>query len=216
MIMLFEPETGLPLACMDGRLITEMRTAAVSAAVTKRLAPVDSRVLALLGSGVQAKAHLQALRQVCQFDEVRVWSRTPDHAKRFAIAHGAKATELEGAVSDADVVVTATSSLEPLLKGRWLKPGAHVNAIGAPRPTWRELDDEAMHNTLIVDSREAVLKESGDVILSRAPIYAEAGELFAQTKHVPRAVTTVFKSVGIATEDIATARLVYDAAVAHS
>jgi thiomorpholine-carboxylate dehydrogenase len=216
MIMLFEPRTGRPLSCMDGRLITEMRTAAVSAAVTKRLAPVDSRMLALLGSGVQAKAHLQALRHVCQFDEVRVWSRTPDHAKRFAIAHGAKAMELEGAVRDADVVVTATSSLEPVLKGRWLKPGAHVNAVGAPRPTWRELDDEAMHNMLIVDSREAVLKESGDVILSRAPIYAEAGELFAGTKNVPRAVTTVFKSVGIATEDLATARLVYDAAIARA
>jgi thiomorpholine-carboxylate dehydrogenase len=216
MILLFEPRTGRPLACMDGRLITEMRTAAVSAVVTKRLAPVDSRVLALLGSGVQAKAHLQALRHVCQFDEVRVWSRTPDHAKRFAIVHGAKAMELEGAVRDADVVVTATSSLEPVLQGRWLKPGAHVNAVGAPRPTWRELDDEAMHNILIVDSREAVLKESGDVILSAAPIYAEAGELFAETKNVSRAATTVFKSVGIATEDLATARLVYDAAVARA
>jgi thiomorpholine-carboxylate dehydrogenase len=210
MIMLFEPETGQPLAFLDGRLITEMRTAAVSAAVTKHLAP-DSKVLALVGSGVQAQAHLQALSHVCRFDEVRVWSRTPDHAKRFAAGHGARAMDLEPAVRGADVIVTATNSLEPLLKGEWLKHGAHVNAVGSPRPTWRELDDAVMRNILIVDSREAVLKESGDVILSKATIFAEAGEVFAGLKTPQRSATTVFKSVGIAVEDIATARLVYDA-----
>ncbi len=211
MIMLFEPETGQPLAFLDGRLITEMRTAAVSAAMTKYLAPNNSRVLALLGSGVQAQAHLQALRRVCQFEEVRVWSRTPDRAQRFAALHGARAMELEAAVRGADVIVTATNSLEPFLKGEWLKQGAHVNAVGSPRPTWRELDDVTMHTTLIVDSREAVLKEAGDVILSKAPIFAEAGEVFAGLKVPQRSATTVFKSVGIAVEDIATARLVYDA-----
>jgi ornithine cyclodeaminase/alanine dehydrogenase-like protein (mu-crystallin family) len=211
MIMLFEPATGQPLAFLDGRLITEMRTAAVSAAVTKYLAPENSEVLALLGSGVQALAHLQALRHACQFKEVRVWSRTPERARRFATQHGAKAMDLEPAVRGADVIVTATNALEPFLKGEWLKPGAHVNAVGSPRPTWRELDDAAMHNTLIVDSREAVLKESGDVILSKAPIFAEAGELFAGSKRPDRSATTVFKSVGIAVEDIAAARLVYDA-----
>jgi ornithine cyclodeaminase/alanine dehydrogenase-like protein (mu-crystallin family) len=211
MIMLFEPATGQPLAFLDGRLITEMRTAAVSAAVTKYLAPENSEVLALLGSGVQAQAHLQALRHVCQFKEVRVWSRTPERARRFATLHGAKAMDLEPAVRGADVIVTATNALEPFLKGEWLKPGAHVNAVGSPRPTWRELDDAAMHSTLIVDSREAVLKESGDVILSKAPIFAEAGELFAGSKRPDRSATTVFKSVGIAVEDIAAARLVYDA-----
>ena len=211
MIMLFEPATGQPLAFLDGRLITEMRTAAVSAAVTKYLAPENSKVLALLGSGVQAHAHLQALRHVRQFREVRVWSRTPDRAKRFAALHGAKAMDIEPAVRGADVLVTATNALEPFLKGEWLKRGAHVNAVGSPRPTWRELDDAAMHNTLIVDSREAVLKESGDVILSKAPIFAEAGELFVGSKMTERSATTVFKSVGIAVEDIAAARLVYDA-----
>lgn len=214
MIMLFEPETGRPLAFLDGRLITEMRTAAVSAAVTKYLAPKNSSVLALLGSGVQAHAHLQALRHVCKFDEVRVWSRTPEHAQRFAAQHGAKAMELEPTVRGADVVVTATNALEPFLKGEWLKPGAHVNAVGSPRPTWRELDDVAMHSILIVDSREAALKESGDVILSKAPIFAEAGELFAGQETPQRSATTVFKSVGIAVEDIVTARLVYDAVAA--
>jgi ornithine cyclodeaminase/alanine dehydrogenase-like protein (mu-crystallin family) len=211
MIALFEPETGQPLAFLDGRLITEMRTAAVSAAVTKYLAPDNSRVLALLGSGVQALAHLQALRHVRHFDEVRVWSRTPDHAQRFAAQHGAKAMGLEAAVRGADVIVTATNALEPFLKGEWLIQGAHVNAVGSPRPTWRELDDDAMQNTLIVDSREAALKEAGDVILSKATIFAEAGEVFAGLKVPQRSATTVFKSVGIAVEDIATARLVYDA-----
>ncbi len=214
MIMLFEPETGQPLAFLDGRLITEMRTAATSAAVTKHLAPPNSRVLALLGSGVQAEAHLEALRHVCQFDEVRVWSRTPEHAQRFAALHGAKAMDLESAVRGADVLVTATNSLQPFLKGEWLKQGAHVNAVGSPRPTWRELDDVAMHNVLIVDSREAALKESGDVILSKAPIFAEAGEVFAGLKIPQRSATSVFKSLGIAVEDIAAARLVYDAIAA--
>jgi thiomorpholine-carboxylate dehydrogenase len=106
--------------------------------VTKRLASPDSQVLALLGSGVQAKAHLEALSEVRRFDEVRVWSRTPEHARRFAAEHGARALDAEAAVRGADVVVTATNALEPILKGAWLKPGAHVNAVGSPRPTWRE------------------------------------------------------------------------------
>jgi thiomorpholine-carboxylate dehydrogenase len=212
MIMLMRTDTGEPLAVMDGRLITEMRTAAVSAAVTKHVAAPDARVLALIGSGVQAQAHLHALAQVRRFEEVRVWSRTPEHARRFAQAHGAIAMEPEDAVRAADVIVTATAALTPVLKGAWLKPGAHVNAVGAPRPTWRELDDDVMAHTLIVDSREAVLMESGDVILSKAEIFAEAGEIFAGHKRAP-AGTTVFKSVGIAAEDIAAARLVHAAAV---
>ena len=212
MIALMRTDTGEPLAVMDGRLITEMRTAAVSAAATKHLAAPDARVLALLGSGVQARAHLEALALVRRFDEVRVWSRTPAHARRLAEAHGARAMEAEAAVRGADVVVTATAALSPILEGAWLKPGAHVNAVGAPRPTWRELDDDVMANTLIVDSREAVLKESGDVILSAAPIFAEIGEIFAGLKQAPAAQTTVFKSVGLAVEDIAAARLVHAAA----
>ena len=212
LIALMRTDTGEPLAVMDGRLITEMRTAAVSAAVTKHLAAPAARVLALLGSGVQAGAHLEALSQVRDFSQVRVWSRTPDHARRFAEAHGATAMEAEAAVREADVVVTATAALAPILKGAWLKPGAHVNAVGAPRPTWRELDDDAMANTLLVDSREAARKESGDVILSKAAIFAEIGEIFAGDKAVPATSTTVFKSVGIAVEDIAAAQLVYAAA----
>jgi len=209
-ILLFEAAHGRPLAAIDGRLITEMRTAAVSAAVTKLLARPESRKLALLGAGVQAKAHLEALRTSFHFDDVRVWSRTPERARDFAKAHGARAMAIEDAVRGADVVVTATHALEPILMGRWLAPGAHVNAIGAPRPNWRELDDAAMRNVLVVDSRAAALKESGDVILSGAEIFAEAGELFAGTKTAPASVTTVFKSVGLAIEDIAAAELVYE------
>ena len=158
MVLLFQPETGEPLAVMDGRLITEMCTAAVSAAVTRCLASPDSHVLALLGSGVQASAHLEALGHVRTFDEIRVWSQTPDHAKRFAEAHGALATDAETAVRGADVIVTATNARKPILMGAWLKPGAHVNAVGSPRPTWRELDDAVMRNCLVVDLREAVSK----------------------------------------------------------
>ena len=209
LIVLMRTDTGEPLAAMDGRLITEMRTAAVSAAATKHLAAPDARVLALLGSGVQARAHFEALKLVRPFDEVRVWSRTLEHAERFARQHGAVAMGAEAAVRGADVVVTATSSLNPVLQGAWLKPGAHVNAVGAPRPTWRELDDAAMANTLVVDSREAALKESGDVILSKAEIFAEIGEIFAGLKPAPAGRTTVFKSVGLAVEDIAAARLVH-------
>jgi len=210
MILLFRPDTGEPLAVMDGRLITEMRTAAVSAAATKHLAAADSSVLALLGSGVQAHAHLQALSLVRNFAEIRVWSRTAEHAARFAERHGARAMAPESAVRGADVVVTATNALDPILKGAWLKRGAHVNAVGSPRPTWRELDDAVMANTLVVDSRNAVLAESGDVILSGARIHAEIGEIFAGIKEAPSSMTTVFKSVGIAIEDIAAAKLVFD------
>jgi len=210
MVLLFDTKTGEPLAAMDGRLITEMRTAAVSAAVTKHLAAPQARILALLGSGVQAEAHLHALRRVRTFDEVRVWSRNAEHARLFAHTHGARAMEAEAAVEGADVVVTATSAREPILRGSWLKAGAHVNAVGACLPTWRELDDVAMGNVLVVDSRDAALKESGDVILSGAPIYAEAGEIFSGLKPAPSSQTTIFKSLGLAIEDIAAARLVFE------
>lgn len=212
-ILLYDTTTGQPLAVMDGRLITEMRTAAVSAAVTKYLAPAESVTLALLGSGVQARSHLEALRRVYPFPEVRVWSPTPAHALFFAREHGVSAVaSAEAAVRGADVVVTATAAREPVLQGAWLKPGAHVNAVGSSRPDFRELDDEAMANIVVVDSREAAAKEAGDVLLAGAPIYAEIGEIFAGGKAAPQASTTIFKSVGIACEDLAAARLVFEAA----
>src|SRR5437762_4384203 len=170
-IFLVDPQTGTPLAIMNGRLITEMRTAAVSAAATKLLAAPDSKILAILGSGVQARSHMEALGLVRQFEEMRVWSPTPEHAERFASEIGADAMSAEKAVRGADVVVTATNSTKPVLKGGWLDSGCHVNAVGACRPDWRELDDEAMTNVVFVDSREGAMKESGDIILSKANIY---------------------------------------------
>lgn len=212
MIFLVDPETGTPLAVMDGRLITEMRTAAVSAAATKLLASSDARALAILGSGVQARSHVEALRLVRNFDEIRVWSQTAEHAREFAKEIGARVTSAEDAVRGADVVVTATSSKMPVLQGEWLKPGCHVNAVGACRPDWRELDDNAMANVLFVDSRAGAMKESGDVILSGAKIYAELGEALAGGIDNHANETTVFKSLGMAVEDITAAMLVYRSA----
>ena len=211
-IFLADPETGAPLAVMDGRLITEMRTGAVSAAATKLLASSDAKILAILGSGVQARSHVEALRLVRRFEETRVWSSTKAHAARFAKEFGAKAMSAEEAVRDADVVVTATNSKMSVLRGAWLKPGCHVNAVGACRPDWRELDEDAMTHVVFVDSREAAMKESGDVILSHAKVYAELGEALTG-KVPPRAnETTIFKSLGMAVEDIAAAMLVYRSA----
>ena len=212
-IFLVDPQTGTPLAIMDGRLVTEMRTAAVSAAATKLLAAPDAKVLAILGSGVQAHSHVEALRLVRQFQEVRVWSPTKEHAEQFAKEIGATATSAEQAVRGADVVVTATSSKIPVLKGAWLKPGCHVNGIGACRPDWRELDDGAMNNVVFVDSREGAMKEAGDVILSGAKIYAELGEALSGKVPSRATETTIFKSLGMAVEDIAAAMLVYRSAI---
>jgi thiomorpholine-carboxylate dehydrogenase len=211
-IALFDPKSGEPLALMDGRYITEMRTAAVSAVATDALAAPQAKVLTLLGAGVQAEAHLELLPRVRNFEEVRIWNHHREKAQRFAERHGIKAMELEEAVRDADVVVTVTSAREPILKGEWLKPGAHVNAVGASRPDWRELDDAAMGNVVIVDSYDGARNESGDVILSGATPFAELGEILNGTKGVEPGATTIFKSLGMAVEDVAAARLVYDAA----
>src|ERR1043166_9814641 len=143
-IFLVDPETGRPIAIMDGRLITEMRTAAVSAAATKLLTSPDARVLAILGSGVQAHSHVEALRLVRDFQELRVWSPTREHAERFAKEIGGVATSAEQAVHGADVIVTATNSTTPVLKGTWLKPACHVNAVGACRAAWRGLEHDAI------------------------------------------------------------------------
>jgi ornithine cyclodeaminase/alanine dehydrogenase-like protein (mu-crystallin family) len=209
-IFLVDPQTGTPLAIMDGRLITEMRTAAVSAAATKLLAAPEAKVLAILGSGVQARSHVEALGLVRRFEEIRVWSPTLEHANQFAQEIGATAVSAEEAVRDADVIVTVTSSKTPVLNGQWLKPGCHVNAIGACRPDWRELDDQAMQrNVVFVDSRDGAMRESGDVILSGAKIYAEIGEALAGNVSACANETTIFKSLGMAVEDIAAAMLVY-------
>lgn len=210
LIMLFRPDTGEPLVTMDGRLITEMRTAAVSAVATQQLARPDASVLAILGSGVQAGSHLEALRLVRAFREVRVWS--PRNGRAFAERHGIRAFDsAEAAVRGADVVVVATSSQSPVLHGEWLAPGTHVNAVGACRPDWRELDDDVVHRPrLFVESREAALTESGDVIASgQDPV--EIGSVVAGVQPGRQSAdeVTLFKSVGVAVEDVVTADLVY-------
>jgi alanine dehydrogenase len=209
-ILLFRPETGEPLCVMDGRLITEMRTAAMSAVATRLLARTDASVLGILGSGVQARSHLEALRLVRTFREVRAWS--PRNARAFAERFGIQAAaSAEEAVRGADVIVVATTSETPVLRGDWLSPGAHVNAVGAPRPTWRELDDDVLQRSrLYVDQREAATRESGDVIAA-GTVYAEIGEVVAGTKEGRRSADeiTLFKSVGIALADVVSADLVY-------
>src|SRR5882724_7943113 len=209
LIVMFRPETGEPLAVMDGRLITEMRTAAASAVATERLARPDTKVLAILGSGVQAKSHLAALRHVRSFKEVRVWS--PRNAPAFAKQHGVTAVpSAADAVRGADVVVVAVNATTPVLQGRWLAPGTHVNAIGATRPEWRELDDDLVTTARVfVDSREAAQRESGDVIAAKSEL-TEIGAVVAGVAAGRRNAEeiTLFKSVGVAVEDVAAAALV--------
>ena len=209
-IVLLRATTGEPLAVLDGRLITEMRTAAVTAVATKHLSAPDSRTLAILGSGVQARAHIAALRCVRDFSEVRLWSRTPSNAQSLANEMGAKSMSAEAAVRDAEVVVTATNASKPVLMGRWLKPGALVNAVGAVGATNREVDDSVMQGAVIVDSRAAAQVEAGEILMSGAPIYAELGEIVACSRPKPRAERVVFKSLGLAVEDLAAAKLVLE------
>ena len=212
-ILLMRAATGELLAVLDGRLITEMRTAAVSAVAVDLLAPRDARVLAILGSGVQAHSHLTALRMIRQFDDVRVWSRTPAHAEQFARERQVRTTTVEEAVRDADVVLTATSAREPVLRGALLKESAMIVSIGAIGPAFRELDDAAMKGSLVVESREAALRESGDVILSGVAIEAELGELLAKNGYERPRGRVIYKSLGVAAEDIVAARLVYEAVI---
>jgi ornithine cyclodeaminase/alanine dehydrogenase-like protein (mu-crystallin family) len=210
MIELFRSDTGEPLAVMDGRLITEMRTAAVSAVAVDCLARRDAKVLGILGSGVQARSHVQALTRVRTFDDIRVWSRTEANARRFATEVGARVTTAEEVVRGSDVVLTLTSSPEPILQGRWLKEDAVVCAVGAVTPTRRELDDEAMRGAVVVESREAGMREPGDILLAKAGISAEIGELLNGAVLDRKGLPVVFKSVGVAIEDIAAAKLVYE------
>ena len=215
-IVLMDPATGEPLAVRDGTWITALRTAAASAVAADALAPPGPKVVALLGSGALARSHALALRAVRPVTQVRIWSRDPANVARCAADVGGVAcASAEEAVRGADIVCTVTNATEPVLRGAWLRPGAFVAAVGAPRPDWRELDDAAMRNALVVDSRESAEKESGDVILSGAIAGVEIGEILGGTRPGPAAgATVIFKSLGQAVEDACAARLVYDAAIA--
>lgn len=209
-IQLFSARTGQPLVTMDGRLITEMRTAAVSAVATRLFSRPDARVLAILGSGVQARSHVQALRLVRDFKEVRVWSRTTEHAQRFTEEFRANPMETaEAAVRGADVVVSVASVREPLVRGDWLGPETLVCAVAAVGPERRELDDAAMRARIVVESREAAVRESGDLIGSGAAVDAEIGEVLAGVRDLSGKGRIVFKSLGVAATDLAAAVLVW-------
>lgn len=208
-ILAVNPRTGEPIAILDAGYITQMRTAAASVVATKYLAAADPRKLALIGAGVQGEGHLLAMRVLFPDIEAVVWSRNPRNAERLADEHGCHtAGSVEEAVKDADVIVTATIARQPILKGEWLKPGAHVNAVGAPRPEWRELDDLVMQGDVYADFRPAAETEAGDVVGSGARIVAEIGEVAGGRFAARRDRTTVFKSLGQAVEDLAAAEVV--------
>ena len=221
-VMLFGVEHGEPLAVIDASSITEIRTAAVSGAVTDALAKRDAGDLALLGSGAQARSHLAAMAAVRKLARVRVWSRTRANAERFAREQGARhgvrievCDDAAGAVRDADLVCTTTAASTPVLEGRWLAPGAHVNAVGACFANSRELDTEAVKRArFFTDRRESCLAEAGDFRIARdegaiadSHLLGEVGEVFLG--RVPGRVSpgdvTVFESLGLAVEDLASA-----------
>jgi alanine dehydrogenase len=221
-ILLLDPETGALMALMDGRLITEMRTAAVSAVSAKYMARADARVLAILGSGVQARSHLAAFTLWRAFAEVRVWSPTPDHLRQFvaesAVPLRPCITAAE-AVRGADLVVLATASATPVVEGSWVAPGAHVVSVGACRPTQREMDPALVARArLVVDSRASAFQESGDIMLGLAErrftpthVVAELGEVISGKVpgRTSESEVTIFKSLGLAVEDLAAASLAY-------
>ncbi len=209
-IVLFRPETGEPLVTMDGRLITEMRTAAVTASYVEAVAAPDVKTLAILGAGTQGRSHIEALAYVRNFEEIRIWNRSRARAEQLAEAVGAKVVSCEDAVRGADVVVVATHSSEPVLQGKWLSPGAKVASVGLAGADGCEVDATTMSHIVIVDSREGALAESGNVCRFNAEIYAELGEVLDGSRPVGPEATVVFDSVGIACEDIAAAKLVYD------
>ncbi len=218
-IVMLNPTTGVPEAIIDGRYVTEARTAAVSAVSARRLARKDARVLGVLGSGVQARSHLEALGCVRNFREVRVWSPNADRLQQFASETGARAmANAEAVVRGADVVVAATSSPTPVVRNEWVSEGTHVIAVGSCLPTQRELDPALVARArLVVDSRAAALQEAGDVVMGIAEgrwraehIAAELGELPIRSDD--REIT-VFKSLGLAVEDIFAAHLVLTNAV---
>jgi alanine dehydrogenase len=228
-VLLFDTERGQLLAIMDASSITAIRTAAVSGLATDVLARPDAATLAILGSGVQAATHLEAVALVRRLRKVRVWSREGEHAIRFAerarARHGldveAAATARE-AVEEADVVCTVTSSREPVLEGEWLRSGTHVNAVGASLPSARELDSRAVARARVyVDRRESAAKEAGDLLIPQAEGAIGPGHVVGEIGEVLIGVAagrgskdeiTVFKSLGLAVEDVAAARHIHDRA----
>src|SRR5215510_7539309 len=229
-IMLFSAETGKMIAAMAGSYITAIRTACASAMATRALANAETPVLGILGAGVQARAHIQALSRVRKFSKIKLYSPSGISAanvkKELEQVAGVPieiAKSAEETVRNSDLVVTVTTAQEPILKFEWLKPGAHVSAVGSHRPDSREIDSATVaHSKVVVDSREAIMAECGDILLAikeksitESDIYAEIGEVMAGVKpgRSSASEVTLYKSVGIAIQDVATAQLVYHKAL---
>ncbi|MBV9807240.1 MAG: ornithine cyclodeaminase family protein [Solirubrobacterales bacterium] len=218
-VTLFDGSTGAPRAILDASAVTGVRTAAVSAVATRLLARPEARVLAILGAGVQGRAHVRALADVREFAEVRVYAPSREHAQALASlanGRGAVARSAEEAVRGADVVVLATSSREPVLRREWLAPGTHVNSVGASQPSSRELDVETVAaSALFCDSRESLRNEAGEfklaleqgAIAGEDHVRAELGQVLAGLApgRLSAEELTVFRSLGLAVEDMAAA-----------
>jgi alanine dehydrogenase len=227
-IVLLDPKTGGLIALLDGRYITEARTAAVSAVSSRLLARTTAASLAIIGSGVQARSHLEALGQVHRLRHISVWSPTKERRDRFAAESTSTPCDVKAvnhageAIVGADLIVLATSSPAPVIENGWVKPGAHVMSVGACRPNQREMDPAlTARGRLFVDSRAAALVESGDVVMgidegrfAADHIVAELGEV--ANGHAGRrsdTEVTIFKSLGMAIEDVTAADLAYRRAV---
>jgi alanine dehydrogenase len=222
-IILLDPATGALLATMDGRFITEARTAAVSAVAARYLALPDAHNLAIIGSGVQARSHLEALPLVRKLSDIRCWSPTVAHARKFVgDSRGVPLRHVESAqaaVEGADIIVLVTASPTPVISDAWVKPGACVISVGACRPNQREMDPAlVVRARVIVDSRAAALQESGDIVMGiqegrfgKDHIAAELGEVAANPSlgRTANGEIIVFKSLGMAVEDVAAADLAY-------
>jgi ornithine cyclodeaminase/alanine dehydrogenase-like protein (mu-crystallin family) len=229
-VMIFDPANGSPLALCEAGAITGVRTAAVSALAADRLARADSKILAILGAGTQASSHIEAMLAVRPVESIRVWSRDPAKAQAFAKEQTARhgvivepATDVASAVAGADIVCTTTSAREPVLSGEMLEPGMHINAVGASIPSWQEIDLDVLPLvTLFTDLRESLANEAGEYIKALEEGYVEAGLVVPEIGEVlngdhpgrtSETEITLFRSLGLAVEDIASAQLVYHRAV---
>lgn len=217
-LMLFDASDGLPLALIEGGSLTAIRTAAASALATDILARPDARTLAVLGTGEQARRHIEAMRLVRSIDQVRVWGRDAERARAFAAANGAEAVATaEAAVSNVDIVCTTTSAAEPILEGCWLQPGAHVNLVGSAIPTTAEADVELVaRGAFYVDYREAALAQAGELrraieagAVTEGHIRGEIGEVLIErvSGRQSEQEITVYKSLGVTAQDLAAGHL---------
>lgn len=228
-VLLFENEHGSLLAMVDASEITAIRTAAVSAVATRLLARPDASDLAIIGSGVQGASHLEAMLLARPIDRIRIWSKTGSNSHLFSEREGAKFTRhievmpsIEAAVDGADIICTTTMAPQPILKGDWLAPGVHINAVGSSIKSTRELDTAAVvKSRLFVDRRESTLNEAGDFLFPKAEgainddhIQGELGEILLGQIEGRKTVEeiTLFKSLGLGVEDIASAFHIYEKA----